>query len=634
MGSSPNEELMKETGVWKVRLLLGAALGMSLAVVLWGPSYGEAARELQEIVGSGTDRKVPWEVDADRGLQLAARFNAVMLLVLLMTARWWWRPLSEVQNADRRGLFSGLPRWTLVVMLALVGLGVGLRLPLAARSLWWDELWTIRQCSHGTWKQDSEPQESGAEGWKFSPTTWKRCAFYYQKPTNHVPMSLLQKASLTAHDAVTSGREAGTFSDLTARVPALILSALSLLLLGGVAWQWTRSAGAVLGAVAVLAAHPMAIRYGVDARGYALVMPLVLSGCLAGTLLVRSGGRDGRLWLWLGLNQCLWLWAFPHGVVDVLLMTLVLGWLLWRSQRSGADRLAVVLRLVFSHGLAGLVFLQLFLPNLLQATRWVGGENQGHQLDARILKNTLAQIGTGLRWVEPAATAEGGAGLVSLSGRWGMPAAGALVLAGVGLLVVGGLWKVWRRGQPSAALMAALGLSGGLFAAISYGIGLYYYPRFAIAQVPLVALGMGMAWVWPMRWRWVAAGVMAAWLATALPGTVLLLKRPIEPLRAVANWLEVYGQGGVALGYGHGREALVVLKRDVIGVDDAAQIRAAVAKAKAAGQEAFLAVGHFQFNRSVLPDGFGLIDDPSQFEEVARFDGVESEFHYRIFKAR
>ena len=90
----------------------------------------------------------------------------------------------------------------------------------------------------------------------------------------------------------------------------------------------------------------------------------------------------------------------------------------------------------------------------------------------------------------------------------------------------------------------------------------------------------------------------------------------------------------MALAYGHGREALAVLKPDVVAVDDDQQLRAAVAQAKATGQEAFLAVGHFQFNRALLPTGFALIDNTRHFEEVARFDGLESEFHYRIFRAR
>ena len=40
---------------------------------------------------------------------------------------------------------------------------------LGGKSLWWDETWVIRQCSHGSWK----PDKKNPDELKFSPTTWK-----------------------------------------------------------------------------------------------------------------------------------------------------------------------------------------------------------------------------------------------------------------------------------------------------------------------------------------------------------------------------------------------------------------------------------------------------------------------------
>ena len=149
-----------------------------------------------------------------------------------------------------------------------------MRVPLASKSLWWDELWVIRQSSHGSWKVDEKAAEEGAL--KFSPTTWKRCAFYYQKPTNHVPMALWQKASLEVWRAV-SGAPRSEFSDLAARVPALVLSGVTIFLVGWLLWVWGAGWVGALGGAMLFAVHPMAIRYGVDARAYALVMPLAIS---------------------------------------------------------------------------------------------------------------------------------------------------------------------------------------------------------------------------------------------------------------------------------------------------------------------------------------------------------------------
>ena len=272
--------------VRRVRVLLGVLLAVSLGVMAMAPSAWKASEKIKALVAANPEVKVPWEWDVDVGIQLAALINAVVLVGLLLTVQWWLRPwVGGVRVERRRPMVRGV-MWGL---LGMVVLGVGMRVPLASKSLWWDELWAIRQCSHGSWKVDEKSEVEGAM--KFSPTNWKRCAFYYQKPTNHVPMSLLQKASLGVWRAV-SGAPRTAFSDLAARVPALVLSGVTIFLVGWLLWVWGAGWVGALGGAALFAVHPMAIRYGVDARGYALVMPLVVSALLAGTRLVRLGGRD------------------------------------------------------------------------------------------------------------------------------------------------------------------------------------------------------------------------------------------------------------------------------------------------------------------------------------------------------
>jgi hypothetical protein len=69
-------------------------------------------------------------------------------------------------------------------------------------------------------------------------------------------------------------------------------------------------------------------------------------------------------------------------------------------------------------------------------------------------------------------------------------------------------------------------------------------------------------------------------------------------------------------------------------VDDAAQIQQALANAKTEGTPVYLVLGHYHFNRSMLPTGFPMIEDTARFTEVARFDGIESENHYWIYRAQ
>lgn len=419
--------------VRRVRVVLGVLLAASLGVMAMAPSPWKALEKIKGLVAGNPEAKVPWEWDVDVGISLAALINGVVLLGLLFMVPWWLRPWTGEVRMERR---RPMERGVLWGLLAMVVLGVGMRVPLATKSLWWDELWVIRQSSHGSWKVD----EKSGEEMKFSPTSWKRCAFYYQKPTNHVPMALLQKASLEVWRGL-SGAPRSEFNDLAARVPALMLSGATIFLVGWLLWAWGAGWVGTLGGVALFAVHPMAVRYGVDARAYALVMPLAISALLAGTRLVRLGGRDAVGWGWLAVNQCVWLWAFPHGVLDVLVMTVVLAALLGWAQSNMRDRVTVWLRLLVAHVISGLLFLQVFLPNLLQARRYAGNEGMGHVLDLGILKETLSRLVTGVVWTEM------DDGLPELVSMWGGAWAGVLLLVVAGAVMIWNVIRGCRRGN-------------------------------------------------------------------------------------------------------------------------------------------------------------------------------------------
>lgn len=620
------------TPVRRVQILLAVAALIPAWLIVRGTPLAASLAKMTAITAADPAAEIPWGLDVDVGIQVAARLNLVVLVLIIATARWWLRawvgePAQRI-SAQR----SALPRWLIPAVLGAMVLGTALRLPLAQKSLWWDELWVIRQCSHGQWKED--PKSAEPSTLKFSPTTWKRCAFYYQKPTNHVPMSLLQKASFTLFQPL-QGLPEAEFSDLVARLPALLLSALSIALVAGLLIAWGVPPGGVVVGALLMAAHPMAIRYGVDARGYALVMPLVLSALLAGTRLIRHAGRDRLGWMWLALNQCCWLWAFPHGVFDVLVMTLLLLGLLVLAQTNTQDRLTVALRLVVAHVLAGLLFIQLFLPNLMQARRWAGHENQGHQLDATILKDTLSQILAGLRWKEPGAGSELALGMQDLASLFGHRWLGAILLVLVAVCFLVGLQKTLRRGERSAWLLGGVLGSGILFALVAYLLGLYYYSRFAIALVPTVIVGVALGWTgWASWWGRLQLGALALLGLAFCAGTGVLLKHPIEPIRDVATFLKsVVGDDGRVLGYGHGREALMVYLPSTKPIEDDQQIAEAEREAARDGKKLFLAIGHIHFNRTLIPKGFPVFEDPSRFTEVARFDGLGAEHHYRVYQA-
>ncbi len=613
--------------VWIVAALAIIEVG----ILLLGPDVKEARAKIAAKPGD-----VPWEADADLGLHLAALLNVGILVVLALTTRWWARGFSDQSQTSKevKLVTNPMAAWFWPLVLVAVVMGTALRLPLASRSLWWDECWVIRQCSHGSWKADKKNPEEQI----FSPTSWKRCAFYYQKPTNHVPMSLAQKASLDTWRKLT-GSEPHEMSDLAARVPALLFSAAAVALMAALLRQWGRPGVGVVAAW-ILALHPWHIRYGVDARGYALVVPLCLSALLASSCIIETRGRKLRYWVWLGLSQFLWLWAFPHALLDVGIMFGMLGWILFRQQTTAADRWAVIARLMTTHLFAAMLLLQAFLPNFMQAKRWAGQEADTHYFDQTLLLETLSQAVTGSPWeiaeTSSASETESTPSAKSLSGT----AFTRLLLFPLLAVSFFGLWAVSFDRGSHHWLIYGIVLSTSAFMLLTRIAEAYFYPRFAMVLLVPVVIGMAMCCrdLWGRSsalQRTLAAGpVLAAFLLASQPARSALLSLPYTGYRDIAEYLRAQpGDPRVAC-FGLGREALPVYYPKFTGVVTPAEIQAELDLARAEKRDLFLVQGYDSFHRSFVPDGFKLIDDPSLFKKVRDFPGIENQFLFHVFKAQ
>lgn len=676
-----------------LRPVLAALLGLlalEAAVLIYGPHTGPHLRDIATALAA--DKRPDWWDDAALGVHYAALINAGLLVLLLVTSRFWARgkihpvvPAPAIQS----------PRWfwplTIVAILACFAL----RYPLASKSLWWDEAWVIQQVSHGKWTPDKKhPGEL-----KFQAHDWKRCAWYYQKPTNHAPMSLLQKASITAWQKLT-GAKRERFSDLAARVPALLASCVAVGLMACLLRSWGRRGTGVI-AACLLAAHPWAVRYGVDARAYALVIPLCLSGMFAITRIVSTRGGQTRCWVWWGLTEFLWLWAFPNAVIDIAALNLVTAWLLWKGADK-RDRSTVLLRLLVTNVFAAMCFVQMFLPELMQARRWVGQEADKHVLDWALVQSTLFQLFLGYELTWPKVPEA--AGLVS----WGSEFPGEAVRGatyGILVLLIPLLVRLTTTLRPKGAfpkptiLLPTLVLSAMSFALLTWVAQSYYYPRFVIALLPVgiiivvidffrvneprhsaklvkaVAFILGSVLVacvlklvtpslltsapdtWPPYL--IGAAVLAALaffaesikhgqavvngsLAIALawfmwaPQLRVLVARPIAPLHDVATFVQSQAASPkpIIACYGLGREVMPVYEPTCVPVENAAGVEALWQRAKAEQCPLYVIYGYNNFNRALLSDGFKLLDDTSRFEDVKAFPGIEPEFYFRVLRAK
>ena len=616
------------------RVLIAVLILGEVAVLVLGPD-AKAAKLAIAQAEAAHDAINHWEPDADVGIHTAALLNLGLLVVLALTAGWWTRPFASEPDDD------GPPRnprpwWRRLVAPALVFLFATLygASSFAAKSLWWDEMWAVKQCALGTWK----PDKKNPDDLKFQPTTWKKCAFYYQKPTNHAPMSVLQKASLTLWQKV-AHKKPFEFNELVIRAPALIASGIALVLL----LQLCGLARGIPVVAFLLYLHPMHLYYGVDARAYALIVPLCLSAVLAERKIIFAKGRALWPWIWLALSQAAWIWVYPNAVLDVLVLFIVLGVFLWRGESSRPDRITAVLRLLVTHVFAAALWLQLFLPNLMQARHWAGQENQGHQLNAGIFQDTLSQLAFGMNWGGFGDAVES-KGLTSLLQVSGSPVvAGMLVVVFFGLALCGLAWAL-RHTPKTGWLLAAPLISSALYAAIGSVFGIYFYPRFVIATLPVLIVGLSLAphvfTDWSQKRRVIAYGILALYLVPTMRQRALIMTRPHSSGRDAAQYVQQWitahpaDKAPLVACYGLGREVMSVYYPQVIPAGRATDLRALQQKARAEHRPLLVMQGYTMFNRTQLPDGMKLLDDRAQFAELAAWPALDPDFYFRVLEDR
>lgn len=600
---------------------------LEVCIIGFGPSLKEHLAEIQKSLAAN-DRPEWWD-DAAVGVHYGAWLGLIGLIPLLLTTRWWTRAFSSPQPSTLNPQPSPKYFWPCVIIAVLACLA--LRLPLASKSLWWDEAWVVQQVSHGKWREDSKkPGEL-----KFTPHDWKRCFWNYQKPTNHVPMSLAQKLSFNTWRVIT-GAKREAFSDLAARVPALIASCVAVGLLACLMRAWGRP-GAGVAAALILAVHPWYLRYGVDARAYALVVPLCLSGLFAVTRLIECGGRRVWHWVWFGLTEMVWLWAYPNAAIDVTALNLLLLFFLIKQHKDKKNRFTVLLRFVVTNVFAALLLLQLFLPNLMQARRWAGQEADKHVLDHALLNQTAANLLAGIEHTQPGSSVEA-AGIPYLNQHWIL--AGLLIAFLGSVVITVGVKKLFKERSLHVILLSAMVASSGVFAALTYIADTYFYPRFIVAVLPcLIAIAVLAAryQAWGKRVPlWWTGLLGAVYLLILWPAWGLLLSRPIAPLHDVASFVQAdaakTNKAPLILCYGLGKEALPIYEPRSIPVDTLTELQQVMDKAKAEGRPLYAIYGYPSFNRQMLPEGFKLLDDKTLFTEVAAFPGIESDFYFRVLK--
>ncbi len=596
---------MNRTGCTILALLLPGSLGWSLTQA-WSQKYSVAqAWELfQAAKETGTD--LPWQASVALGLPVASVIATVIALIGLLTLRWW----GDLGGAGHSGAEVPRSRSGRILIFAAVLTALCLRLPLATGSMWWDELWNVRNATVGEWKPSKMP-----DTFQFKETTWERALYFYNKPTNHAIQTLPSKLCHTAYTSLTGAPE-GRFSELVLRLPVLGAGLLAILLCARMASRWGGVSAGVLTAW-LMALHPWLLRYGVDARSYGITVLLVpLTIHSAWHAIAPRGGGTMAWWWALGLCLALLMWAHPlaHFLPCAGLVTVCIVFL---HRHQGGDAGHLIRRLLMICLVASGLFLVLFLPCLLQSLRWQGRNADDNLLTTRYLQETL------------------------MHAAFGRDATG--LIAGVGLGVVGLLlvlgWQRLPRRQAITGLIAATSCGTLIYMALSAFGGLFFFHRFAISLAPvlciLVALGCGHHL---SGWRTLPVAGLTLWLWW--PAWRTLTTASISPMREAAHYMDTQrrlaGSGTIAC-YGLGANMLQSYAPPLVDIrdkDGLAQLRALITNAQSQRRPLWVAWAYDGFMSTHYPDGLAVLKDPSLFTVVQTFPGVEPDFAFQIVKLR
>ena len=314
----------------------------------------------------------------------AGALNLVPLVLLALTTRWWTRPLPVAIRAQPA---PKIPRgFVLCVGGALVASAL-LGYPRLSQSLWEDEEYSVRRCIVGGHRVDDDGQVRP----KHFP--WRNTLWNYSSTTNHVLQSVLARLS---HSAWRWFAQPGglRLSEAAIRLPSylagILIIPLLALLLARFGFPWEGAFAAWL-----VALHPWHLRFATEARGYGLVALFILLGCLFAVAALNTG--KWRWWIALASIDFALLYTWPPTLFTVLVLNLCVLVRLFREDRLAPVRDVLFLRWLAASVVAGMIFLQMFLPcvpglfHYLQSVR----DFDGHLF---WLKNVGALFLTGSLW--------------------------------------------------------------------------------------------------------------------------------------------------------------------------------------------------------------------------------------------
>jgi len=605
--------------------------------LIFGPKPWLAGVEVQEAAGEKLRPKhhavtgVWWAVLINLGIVIGVSVAGPLLFRNLPVGMS--RPVSTgLEVRQKRYLILGL---AVAAMLSGV-----LQAPRLSFSLWGDEEFTAKRFVVGYYRRDAD----GAM--ELKRPEWANTAWDYRSgANNHQLFSVLSRISHSFHEPSADPADV-YFSEPLIRLPSFLASLGTIFAVG---WL-VALLGAPRGAVVTgffLALHPWFLRYGPEARGYALMM-LLLTLALIFMYKAATGGR-WRHWITFGVAEYLCFVSYMGSLHFILMLNLSGLLLVWFGQREKVARVAQFSRFIVANALAaGLVILTV-APIISPLRAWyqekVKAGVWGDPPDAAWIGDVLSYLASGLPWrswdaANPLS--------IHLSAMPRLLAVSLLVL--IATLVVIGVLRLITGERSSRLLLPALLLPGPLMVAEALVMQNFLFPWYLLISLPMVVVfaGLGLDSVGNLgkspAQRTVLAGGLAVGCFALLLGVShhrvhLLRSQSVGPLyESVALTRDVINPASPQI---DDEVITVAFSMWTEGYDPAAHfirtaddLRAEIDLARDQGRELYVNFGQFLLARQNTPEIMAMIEDESLFEQVAVLHGLWQPCTRWVYRAK
>lgn len=570
-----------------------------------------------------------------------AGINALAFLALWGTNRFW---LNRDAAPERPELAPAARRpGRSFALLAAGAMLVGglLAWPRLDQSFWDDEVKSVRTAIHGSHELD-DARRPFFQAVNLGGTLWS-----YETPNNHVPYSLLARASLAIWRAG-SGAPADQCDEVAVRIPAWLIGIASIGAIALSLWQIGFPNAGVLAAW-ILALHPWHMRYASEARGYTLVALLVSLLAMWLVLALRRG-TWGR-WALFGATQFLLLWTYPAAVFVVAVANA--GALLALARDRGGLHASPSLARLLVVGAAGaMLWVQLMAPNVAQLVTFVD-DDPFPGVVLGYWKRIAAFLFVGMPW-RKGSFDPNFPDLRHLV-EWS-PLLTSCAIAFAALLGGLGAVRLLRTGGVRALLVWIFVLPGPLFFWFSWVRDQYMFERYLLFALPgwVMLLSLGLDALVERADQLVdradavlirkAVGPAAVVLfllgfaALSHPARSRLWDRPFQPLResvaATRGLLAADDPANERFLTASFYQAPRYYDPALHRIETPAELQALMDRADREGQTLFLNIGRLDMAWKAKPKLTATVMEADRFERIGPFYGFERSRTRDVFRYR